>query len=206
MENRNYNRKPRSQRNQNQRVAETPKRKRRVNIDKNVEVVLVNNTFSRFIYDNPRVSTTFDMLAYGDEEYITVGDLRTMVNSSRKIFEGFSLLITEILDDEYTLEDLLVFLGLDRKYEEYFSMTPNSTNDMVAVGDIQTFILKSKPQRFEQMLESMSDKLRNRIIETSIVLFKLGQFGDYQKMQVIRKIVNDDVFLDAEDTEIDVEV
>jgi hypothetical protein len=208
MENRNRNSNRRNQNNRNNRPVreEQPQRRRRVNIDKNVEVVVTNNSFFRFIYDNPRISTTFDMERWGDEEYITVGDLRTMVNTSRKLFEGFTLLITEILDSEYTLEDLLVYLGLDKKYDEYFSMTPNNDGSTVEVGDIRTFIEKSNPQRFEQILESMNDKLRNKIIETTVALFKLKEFGDYNKMQVIRKFTNDDVFLDAEDTEIDVEI
>lgn len=200
MNNRNNNR------GQNGRQRENIKRKRRVNIDKNVEVIVVNNTFGRFIYDNPRISTSFDMENFGDEEYIPVGELRTMVNSSRKTFEGFSLLIVEILDDEYSLEDLLVYLGLDKKYEEYFSMSPNNKGSFVDVADIQSFIEKSNPQRFKQLLEGMNDKLRNKVIETTVALFKLGKFGDYQKMQVVRAFTNDEVFLDAEDTEIDIEI
>jgi hypothetical protein len=204
--NRNKNHRKNNYRNERNERNERPQRRRRVNIDRNVEAVVVNNTFGRFIYDNPRISTAFDMQAYGDEEYITVGELRTMVNSSRRLFEGFSLIITEILDDEYTLEDLLVYLGLDRKYDEYFSMSPNSRNKEVQVGDIKTFIEKSNPQRFREILEGMSEGLRNKVIETIVALFKTGQFGDYQKMQVVRKFTNDEVFLDAEDTEIDVDI
>lgn len=208
MENRKYNSKRNTKNNylKNKQKEDNPQRRKRVNIDRDVEVVVVNNTFGRFIYSNPRISTAFDMENYGDEDYITVGELRTMINSHRKIFENFMLLITDILDDRYTLEDLLVYLGLDKRYEEYFSMSPNWKRGQVEVGDMQQFIEKSSPQRFKQFMESVDERLRNKIIETAVALFKLGRFGDYTKMQVIRKFVNDDVFLDAEDTEIDLEI
>jgi hypothetical protein len=207
MENRKYNsRNTKNNYLKNKQKEDKPQRRKRVNIDRDVEVVVVNNTFGRFIYSNPRISTAFDMANYGDEDYITVGELRTMVNSHRKIFENFMLLITDILDDRYTLEDLLVYLGLDKRYEEYFSMSPNWKRGQVEVGDMQQFIEKSSPQRFKQFMESVDERLRNKIIETAVALFKLGRFGDYTKMQVIRKFVNDEIFLDAEDTEIDLEI
>ena len=198
--NRNNNRGRNEQRN------EQPKRRRRVNIDKNVEVIVANNSFYHFIYDNPRINTSFDLQNWGDEEYITVGELRTMVNASRKIFEGFTLLIIEILDDEYTLEDLLTYLGLDNKYEEYFKMIPNKRDKRASVADIRTFIEKSTTERFKQVLSGMDERLRGTVIETALTLFKTQNFGDYNKMQVIRELTHDDIFLDAEETEVDVHI
>lgn len=208
MEKRN-NYKPYKKNNQNNNRPnreEKPVRRRRVNVDRNVEVAVVNNTLGRFIYENPRMTTAFDMEQYGDEDYITVGELRTMINSNRKIFESFQLLITEVLDSEYTLEDVLVYLGLDRKYNEYFSMSPDWKRGQVNVGDFQMFIEKSNPRKFKQLLDSMDSKLRNKVIEISVALFKTGKFGDYQKMRIIKSYVGDDLFDDAEETEIDVNI
>lgn len=203
----NRNRKNSYRKNNSHTKTERPKRKRRVNVDRNVEVVVVNNSLlGRFVYENPRIQTSFDMQQYGDEEYVTVGELRTMVNSSRKIFETFQLLITEVLDQKYTLDDVLVYLGLDRIYEEYYEMTPKWKRGQVNVGDFQMFIEKTSPQRFEQLLSSMDEKLRNKVIETSVVLFKNKKFNDYQKMKIIESFTNEELFLDAEDTETDVQI
>jgi len=182
-----------------------PQRKRRINIDRNVEVVVMNNTFGRFIYENPRMTMVIDMENYGDEEYVTVGDLRVILNSNRKILENFMLLITEVLDDNLTLEDVLLFLGLDKKYKEFFALN-HRKNSSANVRDIQYFIIKSNPEKFERMMENMDERLRNRVIDTSVKLFKLKKLTDYRKMQVIRKFVNDDLFLDAEETDIDLDL
>jgi hypothetical protein len=179
-------------------------RRRRVTVDRDVEVVVVSNCLGEFFYENPRMSMVIDLQHIDDEEYITVGDLRTILNSNRKILEGFDILITEVLDDRYTLDDVLTFLGLDRKYEEYYSLTGKRNGKMAEVKDIKDFLVKAPALTFEKVMETIEPKLRNKIIETSVTLFKLKEFGDYNKMQTIRKYVNnDDIFDDAEETEVE---
>jgi len=186
---------------------EQPQRRRRVAVDRNTEVVIVSNTIGRFYYSNPRMTTIIDLNKIGDEEYITVGDLRTILNSSRKIIEGFQILITEVVDSEYTLEDVLLFLGLDRKYEEYFSLNKKFNQSGVATaGDIKEFITNTSASAFEKVMQNIDPKLRARIIEASVALFKLKEFGDYNKMQIIESYVNDELFDDAKVTEIDNEI
>lgn len=214
LEKRNYNNskpkgnfRPNNNQNRQKQRTERPQRRRRVAVDRNTEVVVVSNTIGRFYYSNPRMSTILDLNHIGDEEYITVGDLRTILNSSRKILEGFQLLITEVVDSEYTLEDVLLFLGLDRKYDEYFSLTKKFNNEGIATaGDIKSFILNTSVNAFEKVMQNIDPKLRARIIEASVALFKLKEFGDYNKMQIIESYVNDELFDDAKVTEIDNEI
>jgi hypothetical protein len=93
---------------QSNRSGDRPvQRRRRVTVDRDVEVVIVSNCLGSFFYENPRMSMVIDLQHIDDEEYITVGDLRTILNSNRKILEGFDILITEVLDDRYTLDDVL---------------------------------------------------------------------------------------------------
>lgn len=182
-----------------------PQRRRRVAVDRNVEVVVVSNVIGRFYYENPRMATVIDLHHIGDEEYVTVGDLRTIINSSRKILEGFDLLLTEVIDSEYTLEDVLVFLGLDRKYDEYFSLN-NGRAGAPKVADVKDFLVNTPVKAFEKIMETVDPKLRSKIIEISVTLFKLKEFGDYNKMRIIESYVAEDLFDDAEETEVDQDI
>ncbi|MEX3625192.1 hypothetical protein [Viridibacillus arvi] len=186
-------------------IQQRPQRKRRVAVDRNVEVVVVSNVIGRFYYENPRMATIIDLHHIGDEEYVTVGDLRAMLNSNRKILEGFQLLLTEVMDSQYELEDVLVFLGLDRKYEEYFSLTKGN-GKVAQTSDIKDFLLNTPVKPFEKIIETIDPKLRTRIIEASVTLFKLKEFGDYNKMRIIESYVHDDLFNDAEESEVDNEI
>ncbi|MFI8671826.1 hypothetical protein [Bacillus paranthracis] len=182
-------------------------RRRRVTVDRNVEVVVVSNTIGQFFYSNPRMSQVIDLQHIGDEEYITVGDLRTMINSNRKILEGFQLLITEVMDEQYTVEDVLVFLGLDKKYDEFFSLTNRTaSNGTASAMDIKEFLTSTPVKQFEKIMESIDSKLREKIIESAVTLFKLQEFGDYNKMRIIESYVHEELFDDAETTEVDEEI
>ena len=176
------------------------KRRKRVNIDKNVEVLIVNNSNSRIILNNNKLSTPIDLEEKGDEEYITVGELRTLVNTNRKMFEGFKLIVADILDDDLTLEDLFTFVGLEKAYNEYFSLRPNSKDKSVSTDDIDMFILKSNANRFEEILNGCSVELKHKIIFTAIEIFRDGELNDYAKMQVLRKFTDEDLFDDLEIT------
>lgn len=183
-----------------------PQRRKRVNVDGNTELVLVNNNFGAYYYEHPRMTTVIDMEKYGDETYVTVADLRVIVNSSRKVLEGFKLLITEVVDENYELVDVISYLGLDKAYAEYFTMNPKDRQDTVSLDDISEFIKKAPVSKFESVLEEVDEKLVLKIIETAVAMFKIGEFGDYRKMQIMRDFTSDDLFNDAEETEISEEV
>lgn len=203
--NRNRNRN-RGGNEQNRQTSVERPRARRVSVDRSVEVVVQSNTTSRVYYDNPRMNMVIDLYQLGDTEYLTVGDLRTILNSNRRLLEGFELIITEVMDANYTVEDVLIFLGLDKKYDEYFSLTSKKQGEVAETIDIKNFILKSPLTVFEKNMEEMSEKLRARIIETSVVLFKLRQFSDFNKMEIIEGYVSDELFADAKETEIDSDI
>jgi hypothetical protein len=178
-------------------------RPRRVVVDREVEVVVQSNTTSRIYYDNPRMNVVIDLFQIGDTDYLTVGDLRTILNSNRSLIEGFELIITEVMDDAYTVEDVLIFLGLDKKYEEYYSLAKKKSGEPAEYIDIKNFILKAPEKVFEKNMEEMSEKLRSRVVETAVVLFKRKVFSDYNKMEIIERYVNDELFADARETELD---
>ncbi|MCY7947022.1 hypothetical protein [Bacillus atrophaeus] len=180
---------------------DTPKRRRRVSVDRDVEVVIVSNTIGNFYYENPRMNMAIDLEHINDEEYVTVGDLRTILNSNRRILEGFSILITEVLSDDYTLDDVLTFLGLNNKYDEFYSLSRKS-DKKAEVNDIKDFLLKAPVSSFEKTMKKISGSLRERVIETAITMFKLKEFGDYNKMSIIEGYVNDEIFLDAKVSEV----
>lgn len=55
-------------------------------------------------------------------------------------------------------------------------------------------------------MESIDSKLREKIIESAVTLFKLQEFGDYNKMRIIESYVHEELFDDAETTEVDEEI
>lgn len=177
---------------------EKPKRRRRVNIDRNVEVLIVNNTFGRLVFNNSRMTAKVDMQDYGDDQYITVGDLKTMTSSSKKMFESFEILIVDILDDEYELEDLLNFVGLFEQYSKFFGNDVKELN----VGDMNSFIINSSEKQFEGLMRKASRPLRFKIAQNSAVLIKAKRLSNMNKITILEELVGEDVIADIRSTEV----
>lgn len=189
-------------RNRNEQRNARPSRPARVKVDRDTEVVVMNNTFGRFIHNNPRLSMIIDLDRFGDEEYLTVADLRTIANTNKKIFENFELIILEVPDGQNTVEEVVNFLGLGKHYESYFKAVGSNGN-----ASLKDFVLRSDEEQFERTLNSMEKGLRNKVVDLSVKLFKMKQLKDYGKMQVIQEITgNEDLFDDAKGSEIDLEI
>lgn len=198
----NQKRRNNSNRNRNPKRDNRNARPTRVKVDRDTEVVVMNNTFGRFIHNNPRLSMIIDLDRFGDEEYLTVADLRTIANTNKKILENFELIILEVPDGENTVEEVVNFLGLAKHYEAYFKAVGKNGN-----GSLKDFVLRSDEEQFERTLNSMEKGLRNKVVDLSVKLFKLKQLKDYGKMQVIQDITgNEDLFDDAKGSEIDLEI
>ena len=192
-------------RNSNKTQSQT-KRRKRVTVDRDVEVVIASNTIGEFYYSNPRMSMVIDLAKIGDEEYVTVGDLRAMVNTDRKYLESFKIIINDVLDERYTIEDVYTFLGLEKAYQQFYEMADKEPNDYLSSEDIKDFILNTPYDEFEHKLENMEQRLRSSVIEQAVILFKLKIFSDYNKMQAISSYVSEDLFNDAIETEVDEDV
>lgn len=175
------------------------KRKRVANIDRNTEVCIMNNTNMNFFFKHPRLPKVIDLFGWGATDYITVDELRTMHGSARKVFDKFEVVITDVMSDEYELEDVLVYLGLDRKYKEILS------EDLLDVYNLDDLIVNTHEDDFEDLLNKLDKKLSARIVERSIILFKKKELKEYGKMELLKEITkNEYLFEDAKEKEIDI--
>lgn len=160
---------------------ETTKRKKRVVVDRDTEVIFMNNTNGGLFYRCPKTHSVYDMQEYGDEDYITVEQLLIMNNTSRKMLKELWVLLIDTADDDVEIEDVITYLGLDSLY-----------NDEVAPEDIEDFILKSKDDKFEKSLNKMGKTLQAKVVEHSILLFREGKLNSFSKMSVLKDFVDDE--------------
>lgn len=162
----------------------TTKPRKRVQVSRDLEVAFINFTSGGFIYIDPKTQNRYEMESYGDMDYITVGELLTMKNSNKSILDKFWILLVDVLSDDVELEDVLKYLQLDKKYEDF--LTPD---------EVDNLILKSNTGKFENIINKSDKNLSERIVERAILLFREGKFNDYSKMEVIKKVSgNEELF------------
>lgn len=172
---------------------ETPKKKattkkaapkKRVVVDRNTEVVFMNNTSGKFFYQCPKTHSVYKMTEYGDTDYITVDELLTMRNSSRKILNDLWILLIDVHSDEVSVEDVWKYLGVDGLYK-----------DVINPEDIDGFIIKSTDVKFKDCLSKMGEALAIKVIERSVVLARTEQLNSTTKLNIIKNFTgNEDLF------------
>lgn len=165
-------------------------------IDKDFEVSIINNLYGSFYYSSPNGDFIIDMEEHGDEDYVTFGDLKSLMSRNRKILTNLNLIINDVVGDEYTLKDVIDSLKLDDSYNELLSLSDEklSETDYIDIDLISDFIKESNPERISKILENPKSKLRYAIAESAVELYKNREISDYNVMKnVAEKLGHEDV-------------
>ena len=66
-------------------------------VDPDTEVIVMNNVKGSFFYKSRDGQTVLDLDEFGDEEYVTFGELKKMLAQKRAILEKLKLLFSIVL-------------------------------------------------------------------------------------------------------------
>ena len=151
--------------------------RRRVQIPKDVECVVMSLCNGELVYRDRRTSRLFEFPELGDSEIMTIEELSTMKNLARKFFKNSYITVVDVLDDEYTLEDVY----------EYLQIKTNT--EILCAEDMDDIILDMDIDDFRTILQNRKEGgLRQRIVERAIKLYEDGEFNDYSKMKIIKDV------------------
>lgn len=154
---------------------------KRTKIDPDVEVIVMNNVRGSFFYKSRNGDLVLDLTEFGDEEYVTFGDLKKMMASKRVFLEKLKLIIVGVEDDEITVDDVVASLRLTDTYSELKAACEGE----IGAQGIENYITNSSLEDLEKTLGSDKTKLKATIVETAVVMYRKGELTDYNKMRVI---------------------
>lgn len=138
--------------------------KRVFNTDDKVEIM--NNTTGKYKYTSKRSGFALEMEDYGDTEYITFGELRTMSSTQKRhISDAFIV----ILD-----EDVVKELGYEKLYKNVFNYE----------GVEELF---NDPDKLNEVLPKMPITMRETLGAIAIRKFKNNELFDLRIKGVIEK-------------------
>jgi len=165
--------------------------KRKKNISKDTEIVIMNNSNAIFLYKSKITLQEYRMSDYGDIEYITVDELLRIKNSHKVMLENLWIRIIEVMDEEISVEDVITYLRLETVY-----------NDVNKIKDVDDLILKSNKSNFEKIITNYNKAVVEKVIERAIELFREKKFDDYAKMEIIKTFTKkEDLFEDIKNTQ-----
>lgn len=147
---------------------------------KHVEVEIMSLTDSDIVYECPKTNYRFVLDSIGQKETLELDLLFVMANKYRGFFTKHLITITDFDDDDYTIEDLLDYLGLTDIYDGI-----ENTD-----GDYIKDILELDNYDFEKLINTKGTvELYMRLAERMVYLFDKGKFNDYTKSDIIARLL-----------------
>lgn len=168
----------------------------RKRIDKDFEVSIINNLHGSFYYSSPNGNFIIDMDEHGDEDYVTFGDLKSLMSRGRKVLQNLNLVINDVVGDEYTLEDVVKSLKLEDSYNELLSLSDEKLSevDYIDIDLISDYVKEAEPEQIAKILGNRKSKLRYAIAEASTELYREGELSDYNVMiSIAEQLGHEDV-------------
>lgn len=156
-------------------------------IDKDFEISIINNQRGGFYYASPNGDFIIDMEDYGDEDYVTFGDLKSLMSRNRKLLTDLHIVINDVIGDDYTLEEVISSLKLDDSYNELLSLSEEklSEADYIDIEKIEEFVVEAGSEQIAKILGNKKSKLRYTLAETCVELYRQEELTDYNKMKVV---------------------
>ncbi|HDR7625202.1 TPA: hypothetical protein QCX73_005704 [Bacillus mycoides] len=179
-----------------QKVGKTSVKKKDIPLD--TICIVVNNTgYGRFVYRHEKLNKAIDLQEPTSFEEVTLGDLKIMRQFSKSVFTDYSILIVDVMDEEYSLKDVYALLDLMLQYEELSLMVKNE--DGFDTGMFEHFAISSTMKSFEKAINLMSKEAKQRLFQAFVHAYKCNAISDrqtaYDKAELIQRItrMNDDI-------------
>lgn len=168
----------------------------RKRIDKDFEVSIVNNLHGGFFYSSPNGDFIIDMENHGDEDYVSFGDLKSMMSRNRKFLIDLYIVINDVVGDEYTLEEVVTSLKLKDSYDELLSLSDEKLSevDYIDIENVADFVREVETEKIAKILGNKKSKLRLTIADAVTAMHREGELSDYNIMKVVaEKLGHEDV-------------
>lgn len=160
---------------------------------KSLEVEIMSLSTGEIVYECPKTRYKFNLSKLGAKESVELDILTTLVNRSRGFFENHLITIVDFEDEDFTVEDLNEYLGIQDLYTEI----ENSDVDYIAE------ILKKDNYDFEKIVSNRKNgALANKLAERAVYLYSRGEFDSHTKQRILGKAVGLEDLFDVIDEEL----
>ncbi len=148
-----------------------------------IEIEIVNLNAGETFYRDKDGREVFRLLKPSDKEYVSLADIYDMANRHSGYFSDHIIAITDVISDEYDLEDILEYLNLKEIYSDI------ERYDTDYVGYI---LNKLDIDKFERVVNSCDEKLATSLAARAIKLYREKKFDSRLKEEILAKRLNRD--------------
>jgi len=152
------------------------------------QIIVVNNTAGQFYYAHDRIEHAINLVEATSYAQVTLADLKIMAQFSKAVFTEYSIVIADVLDDEFTLKDVYAYLDLIPVYDELMLIAKNEEG--FDCGMFERFAVNSSAKAFTQTITKMSKPAQVRLTQSIFHAYKTRGLIDnkqtgYDKVQFV---------------------
>ena len=146
-----------------------------------IEVEIVNLNAGETYYRDKDGREVFRLTKPSDKEYILLADIYDIANRHSGYFSDHIIAITDVVSDEYDLEDILEYLNLKEIYNDIERYDTDYVDYILNKLDIN---------KFERVVESCDEKLVNSLASRAVKLYRERKFDSRLKEEILSKRLN----------------
>ena len=148
-----------------------------------IEVEIINLNAGETYYRDRDGREVFRLSKPSDKEYVMLADVYDMANRHSGYFSDHIIAITDVISDEYDLEDILEYLNLKEIYNDI---------ERYDTDYIDYILNKLDINKFERVVESCDEKLVNSLSARAVKLYRERKFDSRLKEEILAKRLNRD--------------
>ena len=152
-----------------------------VDLKNRIEVEIVNLNSGETYYRDKDGREVFRLSKPSDKEYILLADVYDIANRHSGYFTDHVIAITDVVSDEYDLEDILEYLNLKEIYNDIERYDTDYVDYILNKLDIN---------KFERVVNSCDTKLVNSLAARAVKLYRERKFDSRLKEEIIAKRLN----------------
>ena len=152
----------------------------KIRLDDSVLVRVKSNTFGQLIYINKRTGDRTEWKQFGEEQSLSMGDLRAMKGTQLSFFSDQMIVITGCEDDRYpdlTPADIYDALLVSRYYKNI--VDPENFGKIFAASDSE----------IRQMVSQMSNNARTNLIVALNTAINNGTLDSLRKIKLFESLL-----------------
>lgn len=145
-----------------------------------VEITNISTMTCRYINRN---GMSYFVIEPSDYAEITLGELYEVVSKAKGFFVDYSLILTDVFNEEYSLDDIMVYLGLDKMYKDVDGVNADFIEEILELDDSD----------FEDEIDKIKNKNKKLIqaIASRAIYMTKSEYEDYEISRKKSKILSE---------------
>lgn len=144
-------------------------------------ITVRNNVYGKLVYVDTKTGDKTIWSNYGDEQDITIGELRWMKRTQIKFFKEHWILFIKFTENEYKNNDI---------NEVYKNLQVNKYYDKITSINYISKLLNSTVDKLKKELPKLNSTDRQSLIVCANNLIKNGELDSLKKIKTIEKLLD----------------